>query len=114
MPATHRVTIGERTVTVRELTVREVRDWALRVDAGLIPLDAVGQFALPDCTLSDLIEMSDATAELLDDLAPSELEQIAEVARKLNPHFFKLRAALSGAAQVLIQEARQHLSTAPA
>jgi len=111
MPATLPVQIGERTVTVRELTVREVRDWAAQIDTGLAPLDAVGEMMLSDCSLADLQRMSDADAELLEGLGTSDLELIAAAARKLNPHFFRLRAALAGAARVLTSEARQLASS---
>jgi len=107
MPATLPIQIGERTVTVRELTVREVRDWAVQVDTGLLALDGVGELMLPDCSLADLQRMSDADADLLDGLTPSELEPIAEAARKLNPHFFRLRAALAGAVRDLSTQARR-------
>lgn len=112
MPATLPIQIGERTVTVRELTVREVRDWAVQVDTGLLSLDGVDELMLPDCSLADLQRMSDADGDLLDTLTPSELEPIAEAARKLNPHFFRLRAALAGAARALTHEAQRLTSSA--
>lgn len=107
MPATLPIQIGERTVTVRELTVREVRDWSVQIDTGLRQIDPVGEMALPDCSLADLLMMCDADAELLEGCTAAALEQIAERARKLNPHFFRLRAALAGAVRELASQARR-------
>lgn len=107
MPAILPIQIGERTVTVRELTVREVRDWAVQIDTGLRQIDPVGEMALADCSLSDLQIMSDADQELLEGCTVAELEQIAERARKLNPHFFRLRAALAGAVRDITMQARR-------
>lgn len=106
MPATLPIQIGERTVTVRELTVREVRDWSVQIDTGLRQIDPVGEMALPDCSLADLQMMSDADADVLEACTNTDLEQIAECARKLNPHFFRLRAALAGAVRDLARQAR--------
>ncbi len=99
MAATQLVKLGDLAVTVRELTVGEVRDWAVRVDAGLVPVDAVGSFLLPDCSISDLQEMSDLTAEQADSLTAFELSNLRDVAKALNPHFFSYRAALAGVVQ---------------
>lgn len=112
MAATLPIQIGELIITVRELTVREVRDWATAVETGLLDIDPIGELALADCGLADLARMSDATAADLENLAGSDLEQIARAARKLNPHFFRLRAALAGAALSLTAEAQRMTSSA--
>ena len=59
------------------------------------------------CSLADLQMMCDADADLLEGCTAAELEQIAERARKLNPHFFRLRAALAGAVRELTKQARR-------
>lgn len=114
MPLTHAVQAGSLTVTVRELTVREVRDWAFRVEGGLIEFDPVAAFALTDASLQDVEFMTDKTIAELEVLSPSELAPVVEVCRKLNPHFFSLRAALSGTALVMGREAQGALLSAPA
>jgi len=111
MPATVDVAVGDITVTVRELTVAEVRDWAVRVDAGLVPVDPVGALISADWSLADLREMSSADAEQLEAMTFAELEKVADVAKRLNPHFFALRAALLGAANRIAELALRNQSS---
>lgn len=113
MPLTYDVQAGPLTVTVRELTVREVRDWAQSIEMGLIKVDPVAFMAMEDCSLQDMEFMTDKTVAELEVLAPSELAEIVAICRKLNPHFFRLRAAMSGAALVMREEALRSVSSAP-
>lgn len=113
MPLTHAVQAGPLTVTVRELTVREVRDWAQSIEMGLIKVDAVAFMAMEDASLQDLEFMTDKAVADLEALAPSELAGVVAMCRKLNPHFFRLRAAMSGAALVMREEALRPASSAP-
>jgi hypothetical protein len=110
MAATVDLVINDRTVTVRELTVAEVRDWAVRVDAGLLPVDPVGALISADWSLADLREMSNAQAEQLEAMTFAELEKVADAAKRLNPHFFALRAALLGAANRIAELALRNQS----
>ncbi len=110
----HTVTVGTLAVTVRELTVREVRDWAALAEQGLVPFDAIRHLALDECSIDDIILMSDATPEAMDALAPSEFGPLVEACRKLNPHFFRVRLAMAGAAAVMASQAQQTLLSEPA
>lgn len=112
MAASVEVKVGERTFTVRELTVAEVRDWAVRVESGLLPVDPVGALMSPDWSLADLVEMSSATAEDMEAMTFAEVSSIAEAARKLNPHFFSLRAALMDVARRVAEKALHGTSSA--
>lgn len=114
MALTHRLAAGSLTVTVRELTVREVRDWALKAEQGLIEVDPVAALALEDASLQDMAFMCDATVAELEVLAPSELAELVAVCRKLNPHFFRLKGAMAGAALVMRDQAQRLPSGAPA
>lgn len=114
MALTQTVPVGDLTVTVKELTVTEVRDWATKVDLGLVAFDAVRHLALDECSVDDILVMSDAKGEDLDTLAPSEFAPLIEACRKLNPHFFRVRAAMAGAALVMEKQVRQVLSSEPA
>lgn len=114
MPATLPILLGERSVTVRELTVGEVRDWLVETEAGSND-DPIQALALEECGLADLSRMSDIDADALEGFAPSELAPIVAACKKLNPHFFRVRAALSGVARLMLQEAAALASTeAPA
>lgn len=107
MPLSHALQLGALNITVRELTVREVRDWALGVEQGLIKLDPLASLALEEASLQELAIMVDVKADALEALAPSELTELTAWCRKLNPHFFRLRAAMSGAARAMRIEAQQ-------
>lgn len=114
MALTQAVTVAGLTVIVKELTIREVREWALKVEHGLIALDPVRHLALDECSIQDISIMSDAADGALDDLAPSELGPLVEACRKLNPHFFRVRAAMAGAALVMQKQVQQVLLSEPA
>lgn len=114
MPLTHSVPAGSLTVMVRELTVRETRDWATSVEQGLIEVDPIAFLALEGTSLQDMEFMTDKTMAELETLAPSDLEEVAAVCRKLNPHFFRLRSGMTGAALLMQEEARRVTSSGPA
>lgn len=114
MALSHAVPAGALTVTVRELTVREVRDWAQSVADGLIEVDPIAFLALEGASLQDLEFMTDKTVADLEVLAPSDLSEVLSVCRKLNPHFFRLRGGMTGAALMMQEEARRVASSVPA
>lgn len=97
MPASTTVQLGTASITVRELLVREVRDWLAEVEAGTVVVDAVSEFAFEDCSLADLARVCGVPVGAFDQYAPSELEALKEAARALNPHFFRVRAAIAAA-----------------
>lgn len=114
MPLSQAVAAGPLTVTVRELTVRETREWATKVEQGLIEVDPIAFCALEDASLQDVQIMTDKTLDELEALAPSELAEVVAVCRKLNPHFFRLRGGMTGAALMMQEEARRAVSSGPA
>jgi len=113
MAATGFARLGERTVTVRELTVREVRDWMVALETRQ-EADAIGALALDECRLEDLAHMSDISAADLEGYTPSEMADLVSVCKAINPHFFKVRAALTSVARVIQKEAQALVSTATA
>lgn len=104
MSATKQVDVDGRTVTVRELTVREVRDWVTEIESGGKTIDVAGEFVFEDCAVDDLVRMSDMSREAFDDLAPSQIEPIREAARVLNPGFFRVRAAVAAAQASIVRQ----------
>ena len=81
-------------VDVRELTVAEVRNWLVGAAADLADNDVVGQLLFDDCTVSDLTKMSSLTARQVNKLTPSELNEVREGCKAVNPHFFELRVPI--------------------
>ena len=99
-------------VTVRELTVAEVRDWATE-SAAAGHRDPVHAFALPDLGLDELARMTDSSAGELESFAPSELDELVAAAKSLNPHFFRLRSALEWATGQVMRAESPATSTEP-
>lgn len=102
MKRTKEVELDGRTVTVRELTVAEVRLWLKDLDQlreGAI--DLVTEGIMADASLGDVARMTDLTPEALDDLTPSQIEVVITVCREINPHFFRLRDRLLEAARAM-------------
>ena len=91
-------------VTVRELSVAEVRAWVTESAASTFR-DPVQAMVWDDLGLDELARMCDVGAPALETFAPSELAPVMEAARALNPHFFRLRAGLEWAARRTAREA---------
>lgn len=104
MRQTRAVEIEGRTVTVKELTVAEIRHWLKGLEqvkeAGI---DVVAECLMDDCSLADISRMSDLKLEEMDDLTPGEIGQVVAVCREVNPHFFRMRDHLLGVAKVMQQ-----------
>jgi len=87
------IPVGSRTVTVRELTVAEVRAWVAEHEAGS-PVDPLRALVFDDCSLDDLARLCDLSAADMEQHTVAELTPLRDKARALNPHFFKVREAL--------------------
>lgn len=111
--ATHRtVTLREGSatpvaVTVRELTVADIRMWM--ADAQEASPDLVDNLLLKDVSLQDLTHLSSLTPEQMDGLTPSELQRVLDEAKELNSHFFDLLAGV----QTLAKQMRSAASSEP-
>ncbi|WP_236213703.1 hypothetical protein [Metapseudomonas otitidis] len=102
-------------IQCRELTVAEIRDWLKSLQAQADAPDVVGDSLLPDFTLADLERMTDATAEQLGGMTPSELRELGEDCKAVNPDFFDLRERISEAGrQVLVRLSGDLNETPPA
>lgn len=95
------IEINGRIVTVREMSVAEVRAWAIEIDAGTRALDALDELMHPDCSLADIKLMTDASDADIDACTAADLDRLVEEARKWNPHFFRVRGALTQASRIV-------------
>jgi len=86
------IKVGDRTVLVRELTVAEIREWLLAKTADLGDLVDVSLF--DDFSLSDVAALTNLTHDDLDQMLPSEIVTVMDVAREINPRFFEMRARM--------------------
>lgn len=106
------VAVGDTTINVRELTFAEVRAWMVEAETSGSQ-DPLHALALEDCGIDDLARMSDASVITIEKFAPSEIAELIATAKKVNPHFFRMRAALFGVARMMLAEAEALASTAP-
>lgn len=105
MVLTKQVDIGEgKTITVRELTVGEIRAWLAEAEASdANGVDVVGALLFDDMALADLARMTDISVQDMDALPLSVINQIKGAAKALNPNFFALRGKIMVAGQRLQQ-----------
>ena len=111
MGATRIVDLPGVKVTARELTVAEVRSWLVEMEAGT-PVDPLGSMVFDDCSLDDLARMSDVTAASMEMLTYGELLPLRDACKALNPHFFRVRAAVQKVARAIEAESAAMISTA--
>ncbi|NOR70890.1 MAG: hypothetical protein GQ532_14550 [Methylomarinum sp.] len=91
-PATRKIEVADISITVREITVNEIRDWL--INASEVKNDVVGDLILEDITIDELCRCSDLKPNQASQLTPTELNSIAEVCKELNASFFALRDQL--------------------
>lgn len=80
--------IGEKTITIFELTVDDVRRWIADSAEKYAEGDIVRAALLDGVSLYDLARMTDLTLEDMDRMTPSQLQQVADQCRKVNSIFF--------------------------
>lgn len=76
---------GDLHITVREMTVMQVRTWLSEEQAGEGLIETA---FFEDCAFSDLKRMSSLTDEQIDTLRPTQLREVIQLCRELNPDFF--------------------------
>ncbi|MBF0339465.1 MAG: hypothetical protein HQL95_00700 [Magnetococcales bacterium] len=88
------ITLGEpsRTITIREPTVAEMRNWLVELEKNRTEsIDFVTHGLFNDASLTDLVLMSNLSLADLDALVPSEIRQLIDACQELNPDFFTVR-----------------------
>lgn len=101
MPKTFQT--NAKTITVHEMTTAELRTWWNGIAAPGGPCDIASEYAVPGISLGDLAMLCHCEVADFDDLTASELAPIAEAARELNPHFFRLRESLAEASARVLE-----------
>ena len=107
MTLSQTVQLGGLSVTVRELTVGEIRAWMKRMAETGNP-DPVSDVLLPEISLVDLQAMTDLEPEQMEALTPSQLRQVFAACREVNRDFFALRDSVQDLGRLL-----DHPSTSP-
>ncbi|GEM_PF-961179 len=86
--------LGSIAVTVRELTVSQVRSWLADIVQPSNQHDIVDQAFFDECALGDLQRMTSLSREQIDQLRPSQLREVIALCKELNPDFFGFMARL--------------------
>ncbi len=101
------IPIGEHNITIRELTVGDIR--AILLEAANqqgqlidpVASDAVdvilASMLLPDANLQELLAMAPMEQAVLDSLTDSELQALRDKCKELNPLFFGMKDRLQAA-----------------
>lgn len=93
--ATRVIELPGLTVTVRELSVSDVRAWLLELESGAAADPFFGML-FEGFSLADLPHMSDVTIERVGAFTPSELAPLITAAKALNPDFYRTDARHGG------------------
>lgn len=113
MTLTRTVQIDGMRVTVRELTVGEIRAMMKRLAEAANP-DPVGDTLLDEISLADLQAMTDLEPEHLDELTPSQLRQVFEACREVNRDFFALRERVESLGRLMLERLSNSSNETPA
>jgi len=95
------VTVGGKKAVIRELTVSEIRAW-LAAKSGPV-IDVVDAFLFEDLALSDIPMMSDISADEIDNLAPSQIDDVIAKIKEVNPRFFEMQARIAAVGKAMLK-----------
>lgn len=88
-------TLTARTIGGREIVFRELTVAAARQMFGNASDDVFGSLLFPQCSLEDVRQMTNLTAEDIEAMRPSELREVIQGCQEQNPDFFEMLARLS-------------------
>jgi hypothetical protein len=104
------VQIGDKEVTIFELTVAQVREMA-KATAADASGDPLANWLIEDVPLIVLATMSNIKVEDFDAWRPSEIKQLADKAREVNPDFFDMNRRISAAVEAIRSGALNEISS---
>lgn len=114
---TEQVSIGARCITVRELTLGEIRVWLAQAETRAEEPDWVGELLFEDAPLSAVTAMTDLSLDDMADFSPSDLRTVVTCCKRVNPHFFglarRLKAVNDRLAELLVSSVPPPSSCAP-
>lgn len=104
MQRTKTITIGDRDVSVKELTVAQVRGLMdnLEKDTEIHTIDMLFPDGLPALAISESTGIS--IKKLEEDFAPSELKQIIAGVENLNPFFANMISRMTKIGAAILKE----------
>lgn len=105
-----KIKIGARDVTVKELTVGDIREYLKLEESDIVKgkaIDPVTDLMLEDMSLRDIVMMTDLSIEDVDVFTSRELLELVKACREWNPGFF----TLASQARRLMDRLTSQLST---
>ena len=82
------IQLGDQEITVRELAVWEVRNWIASLSGQ--DVDLVDELLIDGVQLSAVRLMAGISKEDMEQMMPSELDKIVDVAKAVNHRFFSM------------------------
>ncbi len=109
------IEVAGRTVTIREVTLKDYRTWLKDVIAQSrqeeIPLYSVDRDLFEDFALTDLPRFTDLSVDQLDEMHPSDLRKIIAAIKVVNPDFFEMRGRMRNTANQVLSMMEGHLKS---
>ena len=103
------VTVGDKEYTARELSMKEIRDWMADAEAKTgDELIDLGDVLFDDVRVDDLVFITNASADELDTMTPSELRQIADACKEANADFFAMAQRLNPVFEQVLAAAKSN------
>jgi hypothetical protein len=99
------VSLGGVQITCRELTWNEIQLWEREIEAGIKngPIGAADMMLMENFSPSDLLRMTDLSAEQLGEMTPTDMDQVYQACLEVNGRFFALRAQIVGPLKAAIE-----------
>lgn len=87
-----KIAVDDREVTVRELTVAEVRKWVNEATDSTLPAntDVVAANIMEDLGLYDIERMTDLKVSDMEQMTPSQIQIVVDACKKVNAIFFQM------------------------
>ena len=105
MRHTQTLTLDERDIAVRELTVADIRNWLKTLETAPAEFDLVGTALIDGFDLADLALLTDLTPAAIEAFTPSQIRTVFDAARAVNADFFVLRERLAQIGQAALASA---------
>lgn len=90
MRVVREVEIAGRKISIRELTVGEIRNWLK--ESGAVSGDVVDATLFDDFSLPDLTLMTSLVPEAINAMTPTEIREVRKAAEEVNADFFAMRS----------------------
>jgi len=116
MSAAREITIGQRVIKIKELTVQQIRNWLnseiskedirkeQENEGDEVPVDLIAEWLIEDMSFDTLTMMTDLKAEELNAMLPSHIALIVEGCQAVNPHFFSMQKRLMDLGKQLLNQ----------